>query len=94
MLMPEIADDERPRLARGVRLQIDGTTGKGVLLFPEGIVELNETSQEILARCDGRTLSDLVLALAQEYDVDPASLAADVRETLTDLRQRKLVELI
>ena len=91
--MRGIADHAQPRLAAGVRLQIDRATGKGVLLFPEGIVELNETSQEILARCDGRTLSDLVLALAQEYDIDPASLAADVRETLTDLRQRKLVEL-
>src|SRR5690348_13302911 len=59
MLMPKIADDARPRLAPGVRLQIDRTTGKNVLLFPEGIVELNETAQEILNRCDGRALSDI-----------------------------------
>src|SRR5262249_51895692 len=39
-------DDARPQLARGVRLQIDNLTGKGVLLYPEGIVELNETAQE------------------------------------------------
>ena len=93
MLTHKIADDAQPRLAPGVRLQIDHATGKGVLLFPEGIVELNETSQEILARCDGRRLSDLILALAQEYDVDPVTLAADVCETLADLQRRKLVEL-
>lgn len=89
----QIADDARPRLARGVRLQIDGTTGKSVLLFPEGIVELNETAQEILTRCDGRPLSDIARALAEEYDVDLAALAADVREILADLQRRKLVEL-
>jgi pyrroloquinoline quinone biosynthesis protein D len=94
MLIPaQIADDARPRLARGVRLQLDGTTGKSVLLFPEGILELNETAQEILTRCDGRSLSDIARALAEEYDVDLATLAADVREILADLQRRKLVEL-
>ena len=93
MLMPKIADDARPRLARGVRLQIDRTTGKSVLLFPEGIVELNETAQEILIRCDGRALSDIASALAEDYEADLATLAADVREILADLQRRKLVEL-
>jgi pyrroloquinoline quinone biosynthesis protein D len=94
MLMPaQIADDARPRLARGVRLQIDCATGKSVLLFPEGIVELNETAQDILARCDGRPLSDIAHGLAEEYEVDLATLAVDVREILADLQRRKLVEI-
>jgi pyrroloquinoline quinone biosynthesis protein D len=87
-----IADDAQPRLARGVRMQIDPATGKGVLLFPEGILELNETAQEIIIRCDGRTLREIVLGLGQEYEADPEILAADVRETLADLQRRKLVE--
>ena len=94
MLMAEIADDARPRLARGVRLQIDRTTGKSVLLFPEGILELNETAQEILMRCDGRTLSGIAGALAEEYEIDLATLAADVRKTVTDLQRRKLLDLL
>ncbi len=93
MHMLEIANAAQPRLARGVRLQIDSTTGKSVLLFPEGILELNETAQEILTRCDGRTVSEIVRALAEEYDADLAALAADVRETLSDLQRRKLIEL-
>jgi pyrroloquinoline quinone biosynthesis protein D len=92
MAMP-ITDDTQPRLARGVRLQIDDTTGKKVLLFPEGILELNETAGEILTRCDGRTLRELLSALAEEYDVDRETLAADVRETLLDFENRKFVEL-
>ena len=74
-------------------MQIDCTTSKSVLLFPEGIVELNETAQEILTRCDGRALSDIARALAEEYEVDLATLAVDVREILADLQRRKLVEL-
>jgi pyrroloquinoline quinone biosynthesis protein D len=88
-----IPDDAQPRLAGGVRLAIDGTTGKTVLLFPEGILELNETAQEIVTRCDGRPLSEIVLGLAQEYDADLEMLTADVRETLIDLQRRKLIEL-
>ncbi len=94
MLMPtQIADDARPRLAHGVRLQIDFATGKSVLLFPEGIVELNDTAQEILTRCDGRALGEIARALAEEYEADLATLAVDVREILADLQRRKLVEI-
>ncbi|MGH8523323.1 MAG: pyrroloquinoline quinone biosynthesis peptide chaperone PqqD [Gammaproteobacteria bacterium] len=85
-------DHAQPRLAGGVRLEIDRTTGKGVLLFPEGIPELNETAQEIITRCDGRPLNEIVLGLVEEYDADLETLAADVRETLADLQRRKLVE--
>ena len=93
MPMPKIADAAQPRLAKGVRLQNDSATGKSVLLFPEGIVELNETAHEILVRCDGRTVTEIVQALADDYDADQAAIAIDVRETLAGLEQRKLIEL-
>ena len=87
-----ISDAAQPRIAKGVRLQVDSATGKTVLLFPEGIVELNETAQEILSRCDGRTLGEIVCELAEEYEADSNALAADVRDTLSDLQRRKLIE--
>jgi len=86
-----ISDLARPSLAKGVRLQIDSTTGKSVLLYPEGIVELNETAQEILSRCDGRTLGEIVRELADAYEADSNSLAEDIRDTLSDLERRKLI---
>ena len=88
-----IPDAARPRLANGVRLQNDSASGKSVLLFPEGIVELNETAHEIVSRCDGRQLSKIVGDLAQQYDADSATLAADVRETLADLYNRNLIDI-
>lgn len=93
MPMAEISDAAHPRLAKGVRLQTDSASNKSVLLFPEGIVELNETAHEILSHCDGRTLSEIVRALAEEYDADVSALAEDVRETLADLHARKLIVL-
>ncbi len=75
-------------------MQADATTGKSVLLFPEGVLELNETAQDIVTRCDGPTVGEIIQALAEEYEVDPETLAADVRETLADLQQRKLIELL
>jgi pyrroloquinoline quinone biosynthesis protein D len=93
METPTINGSAQPKLARGVRLQSDSKTGNSVLLFPEGVLELNETAQEILTRCDGRTVSEIIQELAEEYDIDPQMLATDVRGTLADLQQRKLIEL-
>ena len=92
MAATTISELARPSLTKGVRLQIDSTTGKSVLLYPEGIVELNETAHEILSRCDGRTLGEIICELAEEYEADPAAIAGDVLETLADLQQRKLIE--
>ena len=92
MASTTISDLARPSLAKGVRLQIDSTTGKNVLLYPEGIVELNETAHEILSRCDGRTLGEIICKLAEEYEADRTAIAADIRDTLSDLQRRKLIE--
>ncbi len=35
----------------------------------------------------------IVLRLAEEYDADAEAVASDVRDTLTDLHRRKLIEL-
>ena len=93
MQTPTIAGSAQPRLARGVRLQTDSKTGNSVLLFPEGVLELNETAQDIVSRCDGRTVSEIIQTLAEEYEIDTKLLAADVREILSDLQRRKLIEL-
>ena len=92
MTCTNIPDSVRPRLTKGVRLQTDSITHQSVLLYPEGVVELNETAHEILNRCDGRTVLEIVSELAEEYEADAQALAADIRETLADLKQRKLIE--
>lgn len=87
-----ISDSVRPRLTKGVRLEVDSITRRSVLLYPEGVVELNETADEIVSRCDGRTLGEIVSELAEEYEADPAALSGDIREILADLQRRRLIE--
>ncbi len=76
----------------GVRMQSDPATGDEVLLYPEGILILNETAREIVTRCDGKTtIAEIVAALAAEYERSPAELESDVSECLDDLHRRKLI---
>jgi coenzyme PQQ biosynthesis protein PqqD len=85
---------ERPALAAHVRFQTDWATGDPVLLFPEGILILNETAKEIVRRCDGvRTITEITTLLAQEYDTSADELRCDVEECLRDLQRRQLIFL-
>ena len=84
----------RPALARGVRLRNDPITGEPVLLFPEGVLPLDASTHDIIARCSGEaTVEYIVLSLAREYDADPGTLRLDVCECLAQLRQRMLVAI-
>ena len=87
-------DQSRPALAPGVRLQTDKVSGEPVLVFPEGVLFINSTAQDIVARCDGQaTVEQILAALAEEYDAPAADLREDVMACLTELRQRKLLAL-
>ncbi|HEY3897684.1 MAG TPA: pyrroloquinoline quinone biosynthesis peptide chaperone PqqD [Chthoniobacter sp.] len=92
--MSKVALESRPALARHVRLQIDSVTGEPVLLYPEGIIELNATAHAVLSRCDGRTtLSELVEVLAREYEATPEELRGDVLDCVAQLHARELLVL-
>lgn len=50
------------------RLQWEQAQQKNVILYPEGMVELNQSSAEILKLCDGsRTLDKIVAELEQKF---------------------------
>lgn len=92
--LPPVALGARPRLVPGARLQTDWATGRPALLYPEGVLLLNPTSGEILELCDGRrNVEDVLAALAERYESDPAEIQADVLEYLGELRERGLLEL-
>ena len=84
----------RPALARGVRLRNDPITGEPILLYPEGVLPLDATTHDIISRCSGEaTLESIILSLAEEYEVDDATVRLDVCECLAQLRQRMLVAI-
>ena len=44
---------DKPKLSRLYRLQWEEAQDNYVLLYPEGMVKLNQSAAEILKRCDG-----------------------------------------
>jgi pyrroloquinoline quinone biosynthesis protein D len=60
---------DRPRLGRGVRASTDPLSTAAILLYPEGIVFLNDTAAAVISYCDGNhTVADVVHALSETYD--------------------------
>ena len=58
-----------PHLSRRLRLQYEAAQTRWVLLYPEGMVQLNDSAAEILRRCDGRhTVADIVSELEALFD--------------------------
>lgn len=57
-----------PGIRRGFRLQFEPAQGCHVLLYPEGMIKLNESASEILQLVDGeRSVAQIVEALQQRF---------------------------
>ena len=88
------ASHDRPRLSGHARLQSDPVSGRPLLLYPEGILELDETAAAILRLCDGsRSLAEIVQELVERYEGPPEEIGRDVLECLGTLADRGLVTL-
>ncbi len=55
-----------------------------VLLYPEGVVKLNDSAGEILKRSDGRTLTELTVDLQREFDADENEVERGVHKFLEE----------
>ncbi|MDT7804665.1 MAG: PqqA peptide cyclase [Actinomycetota bacterium] len=84
-----VTTGDRPGLRRGVRLGFDSVRGRHVLLFPEGVLLLNETAVAVVERCDTlRTAEEITEDLAVSY---AGVTAGSVLRTLADLEARGLI---
>jgi pyrroloquinoline quinone biosynthesis protein D len=67
----------------------ENTQDAYVLLYPEGVVKLNETAGEILKNCDGtRTVTDIVGAMTRAVRRPGAPPAAEIEQSV-----RKFLEV-
>jgi pyrroloquinoline quinone biosynthesis protein D len=74
-----------PALAGGVRFR-RMPDGQGVLLIPEGVVDLNESASAIVELIDGRrTVAAIASDLSPQYGVDIAQITDDVEVLLKRL---------
>ena len=90
--MSHVSTGARPAIGGGFRLQWEPAQKKHVLLYPEGMVKLNQSAAAILTRCDGvRTIADIVTDLERTYSA--TDLAADVCSFIRFALERSWVEL-
>ncbi|HUD42683.1 MAG TPA: pyrroloquinoline quinone biosynthesis peptide chaperone PqqD [Dokdonella sp.] len=85
------ASGPMPRIVRHYRLQWEPVQDCHVLLYPEGMVQLNRSAAEILRRCDGtRSVAAIVAELEAAFAT--SGLAADVAQFLEHARAQRWIE--
>ncbi|HWK70661.1 pyrroloquinoline quinone biosynthesis peptide chaperone PqqD [Pollutimonas sp. M17] len=78
---------QAPQLSTLFRLQWEEAQNSYVLLYPEGMVQLNSSAAEILKRCDGvRDVSGIVADLESAFS--ESGLRPDVEEFLRAALER------
>jgi coenzyme PQQ biosynthesis protein PqqD len=86
-----LALDDRPALWRLARLQYDDVRQQTALLYPEGLLLLNESGTAILSLCDGnRSVGQIATELSAQAGQD---VLDDVVEYLEALIERGLVRV-
>ncbi|NDZ11581.1 pyrroloquinoline quinone biosynthesis peptide chaperone PqqD [Variovorax sp. WS11] len=64
-----LSSESKPRIGPGFRLQWEPAQERHVLLYPEGMVQLNGSAGEIMKRCDGESsMAAIVADLEQAFD--------------------------
>ena len=83
----------RPVLAAHTRYRWDKLRDQHQLVFPEGMIVLNDSAAAIVQLCDGRSTDELITELvAKLKDPIPASeLSDDVQGCLRHLVERGLL---
>jgi pyrroloquinoline quinone biosynthesis protein D len=87
--MGEPVEFRRPVLVRHARLRWDAVRGEHQIVFPEGVLVLNESAAAIVERCDGRLLSELITSI--ERDASPDRSEQDVKTFLGRLAAKGLL---
>ena len=76
-----------PKLSKLFRLQWEPVQEAYVLLYPEGMVKLNQSAAEILKRCDGsKAVATIVSDLEQTFEVD--NLSNEVQDFMKEAYAR------
>ncbi len=79
----------RPLLVPHARYRWDAVRGQHQLVFPEGLLVLNESGAAIVRLCDGRPLADLLAALRERFS--DGELGEDVQAFLSRLARKGLM---
>jgi pyrroloquinoline quinone biosynthesis protein D len=89
-MVNRLSMDANINIADGVRLQWEHSQAGYVLLFPEGIVTLNNSAADILKLCDGHhAITAIIAELQSKYTTgDLTDLTKDIYAFLTEALQK------
>ena len=76
--MSELNLEQPLRIRRGFRLQWEPVQNGHVLLYPEGMIQLNDSASHILKLVDGKRTIEQIIAQLQEQFPDVPGLDEDV----------------
>ena len=83
-----------PRVARGFRLQWEAAQGCHVLLYPEGMIKLNESAALIGGLIDGeRDVAAIIATLDAQFPGVP-ELGDDIEQFMEVARAQHWIELV
>jgi pyrroloquinoline quinone biosynthesis protein D len=92
MSEPVIDGMSRPAVGRGFRLQWEAAQNAHVLLYPEGMIKLNQSAGEIMKRCDGaRSITDITAELERAFET--SNLSADVMSFVAMAVEKKWLQI-
>jgi pyrroloquinoline quinone biosynthesis protein D len=86
-----LQDDRRPRFAPHVRMTFDARRGRWVVQAPERLLMPDEIATEVLQRCDGRSIKEIIDGLVQAFDAPREEIAKDVVVLIGNLQRRGIL---
>jgi pyrroloquinoline quinone biosynthesis protein D len=82
----------RPVLVSHARYRWDKVRRQHQIVFPEGVIVLNEPGAAIVRLCDGRSTAELLTALTEQFpDGNLGDLGEDVHAFLDRLARKGLL---
>ena len=88
-MINKLSESSVPKFLPTFRLQWEEAQKCYVVLYPEGMVKLNQSAGEIMKRCDGKaSLGDIVSDLATAFDCDRELMLRECSSFITHAMQR------
>lgn len=82
-----------PRFRRGYRFQWEPAQNCHVLLYPEGMIKLNDSAGEILKRVDGQRSVGAIVAELQAQFPEAEGIGEDIMALFEVANERFWIEL-
>ncbi|MCY1442903.1 Coenzyme PQQ synthesis protein D [compost metagenome] len=90
--MSELNLEQVPALRRGYRFQWEPAQNCHVLLYPEGMIKLNDSAGAVLAEVDGARSVGAIVADLQARFPDAEGIAEDILAFLEVAHERFWIE--